>query len=181
MNQPAPVDLNKLKNILAKSKAVMKKTESDDYTTGHVDGSTLVQETTDNIPANASRQASISVKPITESMIDNSRLPEAIKQAMKMNPIPQPTMNHTFNLEDVSDLVEKNIPVPQSRPRQQVSENFIQHQSSLSEDKIRLIVQEEMTKFFSGYFMKNITETIQKDTIKNLLEKGVIKKKTPTK
>jgi hypothetical protein len=186
MEQKPPVDVNKLMSILAKSRAVMKTVESGSYETGNVDGNALVQETVDSIPAGQTPTASrrsTNTQTITESMIDNSKLPDAIKQAMKNNPIPQATgPTYTFTLDDVQDLVEKKVPVPTSKTKQVVKENIQQSNyeqpSNLNEDKIRLIVQQEMSKFFSGYFMKQITESIQKQTIKNLLDSGVIKRKT---
>ena len=189
MEQKPPVDVSKLMSILAKSRDVMKTVESGSYQTGNIDGNALVQETVDSLPHGQMPTApkrSNNVQSITEEMLDKSKMPEAIKQAMRNNPIPQPTNpNHTFNLEDVQDLVEKNIPAPASKQRQVVKETSQKHSyeqpSSLNEDKIRLIVQQEMTKFFSGYFMKEITESIQKQTIKGLLDTGVIKRKTPTK
>jgi hypothetical protein len=188
MEKP-PVDVNKLMSILAKSRAVMKTVESGSYETGNVDGNALVQETVDTLPSGqaptASRHSN-NAHQITESMIDNSKLPDAIKQAMKNSPIPQATgPTHTFTLDDVQGLVEKKLPIPSSKQKQVVRENIqppiYEQSNSLSENNIRLIVQEEMTKFFSGYFMKQITETIQKQTIKNLLDSGIIKKKTTTK
>lgn len=183
MNQP--VDLNKLKGILNKSKAVMKTVESGHYKTGNIDGNALVQETIETLPAGATPRAisNTSAPVITEDKINNSRLPDAIKKVMLENPIPQMTgPNHTFTLDDVSDLVEKPIPAPKARQTQvQNQRQYVQEQlqqpTNMSEDRMRAIVQEEMAKFFSGYFMKQITETIQKQTIKNLLDTGIIKKK----
>lgn len=193
MEQGQPIDINKLKSILAKSKAVMKTVESGTYQTGNIDATALVQETVESLPMGATPKSfnRTSNPQITENMINNSRLPDAIKKAMLNNPIPQmsgPT--HTFSLDDVEDLVDKPLPIPSARPRQQVTETYqqpvyqqqqYQQPNNLSDDKIRLIVQEEMTKFFSGYFMKSMTESIQKQTIKNLLETGVIKKKVVNK
>ena len=58
---------------------------------------------------NSARQ----MKQPSRDAIMNSKMPEAIKKAMLENPISQPKMNHTFNLDDVSDLIdEKPIPAP---------------------------------------------------------------------
>ena len=43
----------------------------------------------------------------SEATIMNSGLPESVKKAMIENPIAQPTMNHTFNLDDVSELIDE--------------------------------------------------------------------------
>lgn len=183
MNQP--VDLNKLKGILNKSKAVMKTVESGHYQTGNIDGNVLVQETIDTLPPGAMPKAmsSKSAPVITEDKIQNSRLPDAIKKVMLENPIPQMTgPNHTFTLDDVSDLVDKPMPTPKAKQSQrQFVQEQVQQPTTMNEDRMRAIVQEEMAKFFSGYFMKQITETIQKQTIKNLLDTGIIKKQTTNK
>jgi hypothetical protein len=171
-----PVDLNKLKAILNKSKAIMKTVDSNNYNTGNINGGDLVQEgLVTSLPNDATPIASSThkQKTITENMIDNSKLPESIKMAMKNNPIPIPqSINHTFELDDV---MEKPLPPPTSRSN--IRENITQPKSDLNEDRIRTIVSEEMSKFFSGYFMKQITESIQKQTIKNLIDVGIIKRK----
>jgi hypothetical protein len=186
--QVMPVDVNKLKEILLKSRQVMNKVETGNFRTGNINAEDLVQETTDRLPDNYQPKAGKSkeITNITENMINNSKLPDAIKKAMLNNPIPQATLNHTFTLDDMEDMIEKPIPAPSIKNRQSVNENYqqftqpliqtIQQTPNISEDKIRGIVQEEMAKFFAGYFMKNMTETIQKQTIKGLIDNGVIKK-----
>lgn len=187
--QPIPVDVNKLKAILLKSRQVMNKVETGDFKTGHVNGEDLIQETTDRLPDNYQGRdvSNKKIGSITEDMVNNSRLPDSIKKAMLSNPIPQASLTHTFDLSDMEDMIEKKIPAPKSKPRQVVTENYeqpvqsimktIQQTPTLNEDRIRGIVQEEMAKFFAGYFMKNMTENIQKQTIKGLIDNGIIKKK----
>jgi hypothetical protein len=84
-----------------------------------------------------------------QEMIQNSRLPEAIKQAMLAHPIPQTTMNHTFSLDDVSDLIdEKPMPAPQSR---------------------RNVVNEQTTNHTNNSNMVTIDKSELRDVIKDVL------------
>jgi hypothetical protein len=174
-----PMDMNKLKAILGKSRAVMDAVEDGNYQTGNVDGNSLVQEgLVDSLPDGSTPQQSLKKAEITEDMIESSNLPPMIKEAMRSKPIPSVSMTDTFTLDDVEDLVEKPIPAPQSKPRQrQIVNETIQQPVNMGEERMRQIVQEEMTKFFSTYFMKNITEVVQKQTIKNLISTGVLKPK----
>jgi hypothetical protein len=44
METPQPVDLNRLKNILGASKAIMNKVETGNFETGHVDARALTED-----------------------------------------------------------------------------------------------------------------------------------------
>ena len=109
---PPPADLTKLKNILGSAKAVMNKVDNGNYETGNVNGDAFTQNTEGYVSetnvktstqaqtmGNATRQ----MKQPNKEAILNSKMPEEIKKAMLENPIKQPTMGHTFNLDDVSD------------------------------------------------------------------------------
>ena len=103
---PQPIDVNKLKNILGNAKKIMQVTESGNYKTGNIDSTKLVQDTSSYvnesnmggtyIPETYNQSYGDPTRPVNnynQEMIQNSRLPEAIKQAMLTHPIPQATMN----------------------------------------------------------------------------------------
>ena len=192
MNQiPQPADLSKLKGILGKAKAVMNTVNEGTYQPGSVDGSALVQNTDNYLDASAINQGGHAIPQqtgnavrqpgqITEAAINNSKLPDAIKQAMRENPIQQPTMNHTFNLDDVSDLIEKPMPAPTARPRPQMNESVMVQQNdkfTVSESTLRGIVKDVLIEYLAGDYQKQLTEGVIKKTINTLIKEGKIKPK----
>lgn len=188
---PQPADLSKLKGILGKAKAVMNTVNSGNYQPGSVDGSALVQNTDSYLDAAAMNQSGYAIPQqtgnpvrqpgrITEDAINNSKMPEAIKRAMLENPIQQPTMNHTFNLDDVSDLIEKPMPAPTARPtaRPQMNESVMTQQNdrfTVSESALRGIIKDVLIEYLAGDYQKQLTEGVIKKTINTLIKEGKIK------
>jgi len=192
MNQtPPPADLSKLKGILGNAKNIMNKVNTGNFQTGNVDSTALVQDTSNfvqgnNVPAenqissmgNPARQMSA---PNAEA-IRNSKMPDAVKKAMLENPIAQPTINHTFNLEDVSDLIdEKPMPAP-STPKTQtkrvMNEQMVQHDNdkfTVSESALRGIIKDVLVEYLAADYSKNLTEGVIKKTINTLIKEGKIK------
>jgi hypothetical protein len=191
---PQPADLSKLKGILGKAKAVMNKVNEGNYESGNVDGTALVQNTdgyldaqsTGNVDYGIPQQIGNPVRQpgqITEVAINNSRMPEIIKQAMRNNPIQQAVMNHTFNLDDVSDLIEKPMPAPQARRTTQpsrVNESVIAQQNDklmVSESVLRDMIKDILIEYLVGDYQKQITEGTIKKTINTLIKEGKIRTK----
>jgi hypothetical protein len=192
MNQtPPPADLSKLKGILGNAKNIMNKVNTGNFQTGNVDSTALVQDTSNfvqgnNVPAenqvssmgNPARQMSA---PNAEA-IRNSKMPDAVKKAMLENPIAQPTINHTFNLDDVSDLIdEKPMPAP-SAPRTQtnrvMNEQMVGHNNdkfTVSESALRGIIKDVLVEYLAADYSKNLTEGVIKKTINTLIKEGKIK------
>ena len=181
---PPPADLSKLKNILGNAKAVMNKVNTGNYETGNVDGNALVQSTDGyvnegNMNPNATTMGNSTrqMKQPSRDAIMNSKMPEAIKKAMLENPISQPTMNHTFNLDDVSDLIdEKPIPAPTAKRR--VNEGVVKGDMiTISEAGLRDMIKDVLIEYLSADYSKNITEGVIKKTINTLIKEGKIKTK----
>ena len=138
MDNPKPMDKNKLMAMLQGAKAVMNKVDSGDYSTGNitlpnVNGDQLVSEgqVGNGVPL-AQNGRSVAPKIVggnpQYTNIQNSKLPDVIKEAMLNNPIPEVSgPNHTFTLDDVTELVDKPIPNPsqmlRAQSRTQVNEN----------------------------------------------------------
>jgi len=180
MNTPQPIDVNRLKGILGNAKKVMNKVETGNYETGHVDGRALTEDGVKQLQAESVR------KPIQQaqqqyddSRIQNSRLPESVKKAMRENPIPQPTgLNHTFTLDDVYDVAdEKPMPTPQAR-KQMVQENYQQpaqqNFGGYSENALRGMIKDVLIEYLSNEYSKNLTESVIKQTISTLINEGKI-------
>lgn len=188
MDTPQPVDINRLKGILGGAKKLMQKVESGDYETGHVDARALTEDgvqkmMSEGISPDRMQQRQTQVMPeITPDRIAKSKLPEAIKQAMINNPIPQATMGHTFTLDDVNDFAADEKPFTPRTPTtrkaaQPISESRIQGMVGLTEAEVRTIVKDEMIEFLTKYFTKSLSEDVQNKVIKQLLEAGKIRVK----
>jgi hypothetical protein len=131
-----------------------------------------------------------------EDAIRNSKLPDVIKRAMIENPIPKVSgLNHSFNAEDVSDLIEKPMGTPQTRrtqprqqPQQRINEQAYSNQNSgmitVTKEQLREmvddIVNEKLLEFFMKASTQRITEDAVKKTLTALVKEGKItaKKKT---
>ena len=181
----------------------MNKVDTGDYSTGNVqlDESVSGNQLLDanQVQGHAGNQPQVNTQSVAPKMqgnqpvynnIQNSKLPDNIKKAMMENPIPQMSgPNHTFNLEDVSDLVEKPMPM-NHRPQQrrQVQENVqpqIQQNANdtftVSESAlVRIvedIVEKKLNAFMTESYNRNLTEQAIKRTINTLIKEGKIKTK----
>jgi len=144
-------DINKLTEILKRSKAVMSKTENEYGSTsnngGYSNGGNNYSEkempnlTENFIRENTSSNGSVAPKNGRYRNFEKSKMPDFIKQAMIDNPIDIPeTPYHTFELDDVSDLVNENKQhVQKQTPPKQQKTN-----SPINESVIRKIVREEI-------------------------------------
>lgn len=194
---PAPVDVSRLKNILGNAKMLMKKVDSGDYETGHIDARALTEDGVQELQAEGvQRPASMSQPSMgasqavgyTEEMVRNSRLPEAVKKAMIANPIQQPSLSslsNTFSLDDVSDLVEKPMGLPnrpKTKPRQRISESTNDDSDliTISRSDLDAMIDVRLLEFFTKTYNKMITEDTIKKTINTLVKEGklTVKKKT---
>lgn len=163
---------SRLKEILSRSKAVMRKTEESYGTTSKtmdsMSNSTVSYEEkeipnlTENYIQNRSGgTSSVAPKNGQYRNLEKSKLPDFIKKVMVENPIEIPeTPFHTFDLDDVSDLVVENETKPQKK---QVNKEV---SLELNETIIRKIVREEMEDLVRGvieeYLDKSlVTEDIQ--------------------
>jgi len=194
---PPAADLSKLKGILGNAKAIMNKVNNNNFETGNVDASALRQDTSGYVdqgstptPTQNQGQHQTLGDParqmgnINQAAIANSNMPEAIKKAMMENPISQPTMNHTFNIDDVSDLIDnKPLPLP-STPRTQsrkgMNESMVQNNNdtfTVSESSLRGIIKDVLIEYLSADYSKNLTEGVIKKTINTLIKEGKIKTK----
>lgn len=190
MNEPAPVDVNRLKSILNNAKSIMNKVDSGSYSEGHIDESLLRQngenlvenpggtytsnrQNNQQVEQQQQQQVNYSQQPkITEEQIRNSKLPESVKNAYLNNPIPQlNSLNPTFTLEDVQDIV------PQRNRR--LNENIQDKNTgmNINEDRIRELIKEVLIDYLSKDYSKNLTENVIKKTINTLIKEGKIRTK----
>jgi len=188
---PQPADLSRLKGILGKAKKVMNTVNEGGYQTGNIDSSSLNQNT-DNYtqtPAQVQSQhtnqptayvpSNSAPKPITQEAINKSGMPDEIKRAMMENQIQQPNMNHSFSLDDVSELIEdKPMPVPSAkRPTNNSKVSQQNGNINVNESKLRDMIKDVLIEYLSGDYTQNLTEGVIKKTINTLIKEGKIKTK----
>lgn len=196
MITPPPVDLNKLRGILGNAKTIMKKVETGDFETGHVDARALTEDGVMELQAEGVRRPAQSIQqPQFENdqyqqAVMKSGMPESVKKLMLERPIQQATPNYTFSLDDVSDLSdEKPLPRPSVQKNTQkkaIHENNTQSSDMITVSKIELkemvnaIVNEKLLEFMTKTNNKTITEDAVKKTISLLIKEGKLipKKKT---
>ena len=190
MNQLPPANINALRGILGKSKTLMDMVESDNYERGNLDASMMIDSSQlvegnqvgGQQPMQQRAPQSMNVgRGYNEQMVNNSKLPANIKEAMRAHPIPQmdpSVITQSFTLEDMGDLVEKPLPNPQARQQQRINEQQYrpaQQQINMGDDAIRNIVKEELIKLLGGEFTKKIRESAIKSTIQTLIKEGKVK------
>lgn len=169
-------DVNKLKDILSRSKAIMQKTEQNYGTTSNNEQSLGVSESVEKeIPNLTEDYISKNYNGNTKSVaptngryrnLEKSKMPSFIKEAMINEPIDIPeTPFHTFELDDVNDLISNGEYEEQPKPVNKVkkSDNM---SLNLNETVIKKIVREEMEdvvrSVIEEYLDKSlVTEDIQ--------------------
>jgi hypothetical protein len=102
MQEPVPVPKEDLMRRLVNAKKVMNKVDGGDFTKGNIDP-TALQQNQSNLVSDAPKQnvRNVASNVVNEDKIRNSKLPDAIKQAMINNPIP--TVDN-ISLSDNLDL-----------------------------------------------------------------------------
>jgi len=163
-------DINRLKDILTKSKAVMKKTEEQLGSTNTRNGNTTyVNEGEEKEMPNLTEQftqkygmtdgklsKSVAPKGGNYPNMSKSKMPDAIKKAMMENPIDipeNPFSVGSFDLEDVPELVEQ--------PKQMVRESVETKTTNIDTNTIRQIVREEI-------------EGVVRDVVGEYLDKSLV-------
>jgi hypothetical protein len=192
MTQPAPVNLESLKGILAKSKAVMNKISgeepkqtssrqlSEDYSDNYSKSPSYDErdEREPNYDEKPQVTPSMEPKMYTDEQVMNSKLPQAIKEAMMKSPIPMlqgPPSN--FTLDDVSDLVDKPKSAPLRESRRESNSEMI----TVSKKELQEMIKEGIGQYFKDGYEKRITETAIKKTINVLIKEGKLNTKPKTK
>ncbi len=209
MEQPSQIDANRLKAMLGGAKALMNKVESGNYEEGNVQMDTSV--TGDQLVEGSGHQQQINQRPpqgihptnnpapkivngkAQYKNMESSKMPSFIKEAMINAPMPAMSMNSTFTLDDVSDLVDKPMPTTMKNPprpaqiqeqRQSVQQNS-NDTFTVSETALRGIIKDivkgELLDFMSETFAKQLSEQTIKKTINTLIKEGKIKTTTKKK
>lgn len=201
MENPAPVDLNKLKSILGNAKKLMAVTEqkfpskptsgggSGRITEDYSQQSTPVYDERDErepnyptyshqAPSEMAYDNSNMHKPMNydEQMVMNSKLPPAIKEAMLKNPIPKLSGPPSkFSLEDLSDLVEKPKPQfksPSAPLRESAGGSYQSPTINITVDVLNEMIDNRVNAILAQMYTKTISEQTIKRTISTLINEG---------
>jgi hypothetical protein len=111
------------------------------------------------------------VSDYTEEQVLNSKLPQAVKEAMLKNHIPKMTgLPSKFSLEDLGELVEK----PAQRPRTQINETRTPQGNmvTISVEQLNEMIDNRVNKILVNMFAKNVTEQTIKKTVTTLVNEG---------
>jgi hypothetical protein len=193
MDTPPPVNLNNpaLIALLTRSKKLMEKVENNDYTTGHVDSRALNEDGVRQMqnegvvrPQSMASNSSVS-EDYTDEQVRNSKLPQAIKDAMINKKIPKASMNNSaFSLENVSEMLEQEKPMGfvKQQTRKPVTENVISNNTyssnsdmiTISKSELKSMINESLAQFFKQSYDKTLTEDAIKKTINMLIKEGKI-------
>jgi hypothetical protein len=152
-------NVNKLADILSRSKAVMQKTEenhgntSNTPTTTNEYGEKEIPNLTENFINKHSKTSTRSVAPQRGQYrnLKTSKMPKEVLDAMVNTPIDIPeSPNHTFELNDVQDLVNESVP---TQPTTFTGEHIPADGKSIREivreeigDVVREVVEEYLDK-----------------------------------
>lgn len=189
MMDPRPVDLSKLKNVLGNAKHLMKKVETNDYSTGHINTEALtesgVQRLAESgyVPQNRATQAPV----FNEDRLANSKMPEAVKQMMRDNPPVQMDLE-SIELAGLEDLIEKPYNVGNHHQQRPIRENvqrpnngdMITISKTELNEMINKAVESKLLEFMTQTFTKNLSETVITKTVSTLIKEGKIQVKKKT-
>jgi len=183
------VDLSMLKGVLKNANKVMNKVESGDYSKKSND--TLINEDYNVDYQEPKTQRKVSPNnDVYKERLEKTKLPEKVKKAMLEQPIEMPEYNGGGLSE--SDLYDDEDRMPEFTPdttKQQLHERLEQKRQHLrsnmvnknmvtvDRNELNTLIQENVVKFLSIYFTKNITEKSVKQTLKQMLSEGKLKTK----
>lgn len=197
MNTPPPVDVSKLKNILANAKKVMKATDEQfkPKVQSTISESTKTISSTNTSPHynehdekemvfnnNFQTPSTTSYVPTnrdyTLDEVRNSNLPPKIKEAMIKNHIPRvSSLPGAFTLEGLEDLIEKPVNNNQNRPINEQIKHNGSKMITISEKELNELIDKRINESIAKLFAKTLAEQTIKKTINTLIKEGKITKK----
>lgn len=193
MQQPqfkqGPVSASDLMAKLAKAKKVMNKVDNGDYATGNIDTRMLNENVDEAVPYNPqiAFETKPNLRPVSQPIdvdrIQNSKLPDAIKQAMINNPIdqgPMISLNETLDMDIIKgakklieqdDMYPKKHAPAQRQPQPQRQNNGYQNVPASSnidmnaiailiENTVRKVMDEKLNQILSAQQTQSINESL---------------------
>jgi len=171
----SPITQNELMEKLAKASKIMKKVDNGDYHKGQINENNY--DFSDDEPQQFINQPNITIPNVNESAapnidkINNSKLPDAIKQAMIERPIQQISMNETIDMDFVKGakrLIEQEngqSKKPTQPQRQNNTSNNngnidINLITSIVENTVRKVMDEKLNQLLAAQQTTTINETL---------------------
>lgn len=160
------ISQNDLMHKLVQAKKVMNKVDGGNYQRGHVNEQILRSNPEDVLTT--MDQPVKSPQPVNVDRIENSKLPDVIKRAMKENPIPQISLNDTLDMDFVKGakrLMEQegvsSKPVPKSQPSHSSGGNIDMNAIAvLIENTVRKVMDEKLNQILTAQTTSSINENL---------------------
>ncbi len=158
---------NDLMMKLVNAKKVMNKVDNGNYQTGNINESMLFSDPEELVNSQTIQPQATRPKGVpTVQKIQDSKLPDAIKQAMIENPIPQISLNESLDMDFIKGakrLMEQegltNKPTPQTKsaPVQNIDMNAI---AVLIENTVRKVMDEKLNQILTAQQTSSINENL---------------------
>lgn len=158
---------NDLMRKLVNAKKVMNKVDSGSYQTGNINEDVLFSDPTDLVNSQTPKQVSKRPTGATNfDKIQNSKLPDVIKQAMIENPIPQISLDETLDMSFIKGakrLMEQegvsSKPTQQKQPinNYNIDMNAI---AVLIENTVRKVMDEKLNQILTAQQTQSINENL---------------------
>lgn len=166
-----PISADSLMSKLVQAKKVMSKVDNGNYETGNINESILRSDPEELVNTQVTQPPSTRPVggPASLDKIKNSKLPDAIKQAMIDNPIPQISLNETLDMdfvkgakrlmeqEGVQSKKQTTQPKFQSAPTQNIDMNAI---AVLIENTVRKVLDEKLNQILTAQQTQSINENL---------------------
>ena len=173
MSQQGTISENDLMRKLVQAKKVMNKVDGGNYERGHVNESILTNapEDIDMSQFQTSSRVSKPVSgPLNVNKIQNSKLPDAIKQAMINHPIeqmPSISLNETLDMDFIKGakrlMEQEGVSTrPSAQPKQTIVNNNIDMNAIavLIENTVRKVMDEKLNQIFTAQQTRTINENL---------------------
>jgi len=166
-----PISADSLMSKLVQAKKVMSKVDTGNYETGNINETILRSDPEQLANTQATQPPSTRPVggPVTVDKIKNSKLPDAIKQAMIDSPIPQISLSETLDMdfvkgakrlmeqEGVQSKKQTTQPKIQTIPTQGVDMNAI---AVLIENTVRKVLDEKLNQILTAQQTQSINENL---------------------
>jgi hypothetical protein len=158
------ISQNDLMHKLVQAKKVMNKVDGGNYQKGHVNEQILRSNPEDVLAT--MEQPIKTPQPANVDRIENSKLPDAIKRAMKENPIPQISLNDTLDMDFVKGakrLMEQEGVSSKPTPKTQQSSGGNIDMNAIAiliENTVRKVMDEKLNQILTAQTTSSINENL---------------------
>lgn len=171
------ISQNDLMKKLVQSKKVMNMVDGGNYERGNVNENIIMSDPEDLMNENdlQTNRATRPVGVVNTDKINNSRLPDNIKKAMREHPIeqmPSISLNETLDMdfikgakrlmeqEGVSPKKQTVVPFSKQQPQQVQSNIDMNSIATLIENTVRKVMDEKLTQILSAQQTQSINENL---------------------